>query len=106
MSGNSFVPEMSFHRVRADVTARSPRPTRWIAAVIVSGVVGWHGARADQPAPDNDGVRLGKVPAIAFAPRRPLDAAQTARIKGLIRSLAKISKPDFGDRKNKRRFVR
>lgn len=96
MSGNSSVPEMSLHGVKADVTVRSARRTRWIAAVVVSGVVGWHGARADQPAPDDDRVTRGKVSTIALAPRRPLDAAQTARIKQLIRSLANISKPDFG----------
>jgi hypothetical protein len=82
--------------VKADTNKRNARRSRWIAAVVISSVVGWHGARADQPAPDNDGVRLGKIPTIAFAPRRPLDAARTARIKQLIRSLAKISKPDFG----------
>jgi hypothetical protein len=82
--------------VKVDVTKRGARHARWIAAVVISTVVRCQGARAGQPSPDDELVRLGKVAAIALAPRRPVDAAQTARIKQLIRSLASISKPDFG----------
>src|SRR5262245_23582336 len=95
MSRNSSVPEMSM-AVKVDVTKRGAKHARWIAAVVLSGVGFWHAARADQPALDDDGVRLGKVSTIALTPRRPVDAAQSARIKQLIRNLANISTPDFG----------
>jgi hypothetical protein len=41
-------------------------------------------------------VRLGKIPEIALAPRPPLDAQRTARIKNSIADLAKIDSPDYG----------
>jgi hypothetical protein len=41
-------------------------------------------------------VRLGKIPAIALAPRPALDARKTARIKECIAKLAAIDAPDFG----------
>ena len=96
MSGNSSVAEMSFHGRKGNVIERNAGRTWWIAAVVISGVVGWRGAWANQPASDDDGMKLGKRSTSALAPRRPPDAAQTARIKRLIGSLVNISKPDFG----------
>src|SRR5262245_22926139 len=41
-------------------------------------------------------VKLGKVPDLRLAPRRPVAQDQAKRIRDLIASLAALDKPDFG----------
>src|SRR5262245_65862265 len=54
------------------------------------------GDAAPKPKPADPPVKLGNLPELRLAPRPPVSAAQTRRIKALIACLASLERPDFG----------